>query len=293
MVYNPSPEQVFMRKHAQREKPISMAEDDVWIKIGRKYAASRPKPEEVLDFKDPRVQALIAADKERLAIRWREKGGEREIHERSGILEAMLWYNIEQQNWLGENAMTAIAAELDEKLRGCDFVVEFAENDEVNRVGLDVILSDNSKIVEGKWGEILHFTEVGAKNPDSTALQYFRSEAEPDVRGRIIIPRVIVGMDNAHYMGLVKDVAAGDNKKLADHPAKNLIVSEIMMQLEALLKQKRLHPDVRKNAQGVLEIIGSLEDEIARRNMEGDVVFNTLKRITSDRDFLLKWQSKR
>lgn len=281
--YGESPEQTYLRDAAAKEKPLSPKEELLWRRFVPQYLKQQPKSEEFSGIYSPGV---IQEDQKRLKEK-KMQPWYKEHLTRSKLFEALLWYNIEQQNWFGENVNTVVASEEDDVLRGFDFILEAEENGKISRLGIDVILTNNAEKIYKKWEENVFFSCLASRRLDALLVRYFQSEAEPKFKQGIQVPRVTIGLDLKHYDQLVSALAepAGKNDILQE--VRNLLIKEIILQINQLMQ---LPPNIREKFQkDLLGIRKTIQPLLEKRqlswegNKDMDTVYWALLRCVPDK----------
>lgn len=287
--YGESPEQTYFRDVAAKEKPFSPQEEQLWRKYMPQYLKQQPKS---ADFSDIYSPSVIQEDQKRLKEK-KMQPWYKERHSRSKLFEALLWNNIEQQNWLGENVNTVIASEEDDVLRGFDFVLEAEEGGAINRLGVDVVLADNPEQIYKKWDNNVFAAYMSSKRLDALLVRYFKSEAEPKFKHWIQVPRVVIGIDRKHYDKLISAFGGSAEKDAVFQEIRNLFIKEINLQVNQLME---LPPNLREKFQkdllGIRDIIRSLlqrQKQLSwESNKDMDMVFWALRQSVADKNTFSK-----
>lgn len=285
--YGESPEQTYFRdKTFSREKPFSPQEEALWKRFVPQYLKQQPRSEEFSGIYSPGV---IQEDQRRLKEK-KMQPWYRERHARSKLFEALLWNNIEQQNWLGENVNTVVASEEDDVLRGFDFILEAEKGNRISRLGIDVVLANNHEEIYKKWDENVFFSCLASKRLDALLVRYFRSEAEPKFnKPGIQIPRVVIGLDIKHYNQLVSALAGSAERNAILQEVRNLLIKEINLQINQLLElPPGLKEKFQKDLLGIKEIIEPLsrgQKQLSwESNKDMDMVFWALRQSVTDKN---------
>lgn len=215
---------------------------------------------------------VIEEDKKALAQK-KEREGKK--HRRPKILEAILFSEIEQANWFGENCYTVVASEFDDQFRGTDLVLEFEKEDgKVVRLALDITMSDEKKDIQEKKARIIENIE----DAKLTRLKYFQSEADPRVKGEISnVPRVLIGTDTKGIQELSKIILQslekekGSHRRLAQNEIQLELLEEVKLQLQELTRYATLYfqrnphtpryQEVIARHKEVLEIVNGIYEE--------------------------------
>lgn len=204
------------------------------------------KAEEVLgkyatqmdDFSDLYGAEVIARDKATVASLEKRFSDGRvlPIHEivnkqLATIFEAIIFDQGESSNWFGENAFLIKTTNFDDYVNGIDMVVEYDEEGGVTRMaaGIDVTFHHNVQKKIAKIKDSILNGELGI-------IKYFQSEVS-DIRGEISkIPRIIIGADVDTVRELTNEWAAGNIKRLANHPVQFQFFDEAISQCKYFIK---------------------------------------------------------
>jgi len=167
--------------------------------------------------------------------------------DRGFLFEKFMQYQIQQSNWLGENAFVFQTADYDDVKNGVDAVVEFDPNDRrlnVPRFALDITTQE-------------HPAEKLEKIYQGARVKYFRSEIETDRDGNPTdltlghLPFVVLGVGTRLFADVAKSLYAArtstdvrnvrtnaitkrvgiDGSVLANHPLKALFLEQARAQL--------------------------------------------------------------
>lgn len=228
----PTPEQAFTKKYFQHEEPLNDAELEIEQTLVKKMREYKPKFE---DFEDVYSESELEQDKIKLE---EQKLQEKESHERTLILEAILGHHIEQSNWFGPDCSAAFASEYDDRFNKTDLVLEFNQGDKVIRLAVDVTTAETPKVLEKKRIKIKEDIEKGKL----TNLKYFISEAESEKKGKLFgLPRVIISVNKEGVKTLSEMTLELKKSELAQAPVQLELLEEIKMQLEKQIEYSDLY----------------------------------------------------
>lgn len=252
------------RRRSEGEK-LTSAEREIENKLVPQMEKYRP---DLADFNYP--AKTIEKDKRDLAEKKARRGEE---YRRPKVLEAILWHEIEQNNWFGENCYTAVASKFDDEFRGTDLVLEFEQEDgEIVRLALDVTMDTLKKNIEAKKDRIIEDLEDGRL----AHLKYFQSEADPETEGKISgIPKVIIGTDTKGIQKLSKMYLEKEHAKLAQSEIQIELLEEVKMQLSELseyatlyFEKKRHSPKGKEVIQKYKEVLEIIEKVLEKKKNE-------------------------
>lgn len=180
-------------------------------------------------------------------------------HRRAQLLEAILAEQIELSDWLGGNAETITPAEYDDLFNGIDLAIEFEDDTPENTtqykylsLGIDVISGPGS--VKNK----IYRIRENIRNGSFGQMKYFKSERNNDQKPPLThIPAFIIGADPRTINDLAtlwlignrsitpsanrsrteleesREEAKKAKEKLGKHPARLLIILELLAQVDA------------------------------------------------------------
>lgn len=236
------------------------------------------------NFRDVYPENKIEKDKEDLK-RKQERYHKADKHERAEILEALLYNQIELNNWFGENACTVIASEYDDEFHGVDFVIEFdLDEGRIERLAIDVTTSRNQEVIDEKWKKI---SSPLIQSGDFTTLEYFASEIN-DTKGRIEMPHIILGIDAGNFDSVAKEIAqkikTGQKKELGEHFLKYDLLEMASEQLKYLheIAEKVASRDKKEKLQILIDEIKRIletKEKLPRRIGSRNEVYMAIHRI--------------
>jgi len=190
------------------------------------------------DFIEPYGQATIDADLaevERLESLFnaRDTRESKEQKKVADIFEAIVLWNGEQSNWLGENAVTVKTSRYDDYVNGVDAVIEFQGNEPrmASYLGIaaDVTFStDTTK----KFDRLKNQIDKG----ELAKVKYFHSE-HMNIHGQLSkLPAVILGMDKSTVLELAELQAEKKFKELGSHRAQIMMLEQMRAQFTTYSK---------------------------------------------------------
>jgi len=173
------------------------------------------------------------------------------------ILEAIMIEQVELNEWLGPNVNTQQTTDFDDYQNGVDFVAEFQENKASRYVGFAVDATHGSKqTMKNKLSRLRAKLTKG----EMGHVDYFRSR-DGRVEGRLnFLPKVVVQVDKKLLVEIARLWVSGKQKELAEHPVKNLIQQEILLQLRAQVSYAQAL--VRQDKPNAEQILERLQDEL-------------------------------
>jgi len=215
---------------------------------------------EAEDF-GPAVQADAETAKNiKIAFRGRMKGDrEREkLAKYATVLEAMIYEQIELNDWLGPETETKAPTEYDDFINKMDVIVEFKNSNLI--LALDTTLCRNEKL-EYKFLNIMDKISEGKLSE----IKYY--PGEDTVGRRKNAPLAIIGADTRTIEELSELWLNGKNKELAAHPFSLQILEEIIFQLKAFAEFAEL---IKQNqiAQKYRQLLAKLEEIYQQKKTE-------------------------
>jgi len=225
------------------------------------------------EFKDLYSKETVEADlewvrKEEERFEKEDTPEQKEARKVSTVFEAIIFDQVEANNWLGETARTIKSSRYDDIKNGIDLIVEFPEEElSASHLALAVDVTLSSEL-ENKLRDIKRDIERGKMG----TIKYFKSEAL-NIRGeKSNIPKVVIGTDYHTFTEVVdlwmsRDTAEGGaaKDKLVKHPIQFILLEEILMQLEKFedyarkIKQEKVAEEYKR----VKEII----EEVYRKKL--------------------------
>lgn len=195
------------------------------------WESVRPKIE---DFSDQYDGATREKDDRAVRERKREY---RERGKRAMRLEYMVLDGIYSRNWLGPDTEVTPASEYDDLFNGVDIIVRInrAEGEPVF-LGIDVTSADDTseevlERIRRKVGRIAEGLEQGKKS----SVKYYSGDSD-EPRGRVRLPRVVLGTDEENIDLLFRDYVAAlesreGGKTIERHPMQIGLMHQIEKQL--------------------------------------------------------------
>ena len=153
----------------------------------------------------------------------------KKINELATVLEAIIFEQSEQNEWLGSDAQTIKTSRYDDIKNGVDMIVEFIQEDEsAAHLGMAIDATFNSD-TEAKFKRIKAEIDEGKL----AEVKYFESD-NIHFKGKLkMLPRIVVGADFKTVSELSELWLEGNNKALAEHQIQFQVLEEIIMQLRA------------------------------------------------------------
>ncbi len=144
----------------------------------------------------------------------------------SEVLEAIIYLHTELSNWLGPNAETIRTSEYDDIKNGVDLIAEFNTEDSTRHLALGVDVTFSTFYLETKINRIKNEIEAD----ELAQVKYFESHG---FKGSLRqLPRVVIGVEADKVIELAGLWMRNKNAELGRHPAKNIILVEIVEQLK-------------------------------------------------------------
>lgn len=145
----------------------------------------------------------------------------------ASVLEAIFYQHAEQSNWLGENAHTILASEVDDIANGIDVVVRLDGSNQAVGMGIDVTYGTAKMHQKVKT----IFDEID--NGKLGKMHYFMDPEFDQFKGELSkIPHIVVGVERSHIIELSRQWLNGEKKALAENPIQLVLLREIMKQLK-------------------------------------------------------------
>ena len=168
-------------------------------------------------------------------VRRKEVGFAHESHKvYSEVLEAVLYKQIDDGPWFGNNTRAVKTSSFDDYKNGSDIILELVETTKtLSHLSLSVDVTFGITTEMDKFLRIKEHIDKGTLGK----ISYFKSE-RANFRGELSqIPEVVIGVEKDLVIKLA-DLWAGEgphkdtNKKTLDaHPVQRLIMAEILLQL--------------------------------------------------------------
>lgn len=237
------------------------------------------------DFKDLYGEKQVSADRE--YVRKAEGNFEiqntpeqKEAKKLADIFEAIIHEQIEINEWLGENVHTIKPASYDDIKNGVDEIIEFQQKKERMAshlaLAIDITFSDNLH-------EKIDRIKQEIRDGHLSIIKYFKSDFI-SIRGeKSDIPRVVVGIDKDSLKEIIRLWLENKNKQLYNHPLKNIILKEILLQLDFYREyaEEVGQSKIASKMKSVYNIINNIVEkngsDISESGLENDRVYNAIK----------------
>lgn len=227
---------------AKREMEESTGSELFDRRVVTQWESLRPRIDEFSD-----VHSGDERERDRELVRVRES----EYRARPGSsmrLEYMMLDGFESRNWLGETTEVMPASRYDDLINGVDMVIRFDRGDEGSLfLGVDVTTSPDAGVLREKIERTARWLEQGK----TATVKYYRS-GDGTIRGRLHLPRVVLGTDRENTQRLYDDFVRGLSEREAMrvvdlHPLQIELLRQIQHQLafyaeralEVLLERRR------------------------------------------------------
>lgn len=153
--------------------------------------------------------------------------------ELADVLEAVIYEQIKENEWLGQNTDTIRPSEYDDLVNGVDLVAEFNDSETSNHLALGIDVTFGSDSMHKKFTRIRN--EI---HEDKLAVvKYYESHG---FKGSLTQrPRVVIGVEIETVLALTKLWMDRDTEKLRIHFVKKIILEEIVRQLRTFLVYAR------------------------------------------------------
>ncbi len=242
------------------------------------------------NFYDLYSKKVIQKDKEyieelekKFALERSQNPEKEQIDKIATIFEALLFYEAESSEWLGNNVQTIKTSKYDDYKNRIDIVAEFQEsNNFVSYLGLAIDVTTSCDLWK-KFRRIKKEIERGRL----AKVKYFRSDYL-NFRGELSqLPRVIIGAECQTVLNLADLWVEKRKKELGEHFIQFQILEEILLQAETFEKyaQKIKYPEITKSYHHVkLLIEGILKEKnsLLRATKKRDKVFEAIKEYLKD-----------
>jgi len=194
------------------------------------------------------------------------------------VLEAIIYLHSELSEWLGPNVETIRPTEYDDIVNKVDLIAEFnSENSPKHlALGVDVTFGSNSLMdkINGIKNEI--------DRDELAKVKYFESHGF--IGSLRQVPRVVVGVEKDTVIELAGLWMRKENKQLGDHPARNIIMTQIIEQLTTFRNYAEHHGKVGalKSYNQALETLKPLQaelkalDKVRREFIQTDKVYQSI-----------------
>lgn len=229
----------------------------------------------------------VARDLKYVEERKRAFSDEDAVHKKwASVLEAIFYQHAEQSNWLGDNAHTILASEVDDIANGIDVAVRLNDSERAfPYLGMGIDVTYSAMKTEEKVKRI--FDEID--NGQLGKMRYFMDPEFDQFRGELSkIPHLVVGVERNHIIELSRQWLGGEKKALAENPIQLVILREIMKQLKLF---RRYAKNIGKNDIAeiytadidVFEPVLRDKQKMDIRSYENDRVVDALSNALSDR----------
>lgn len=256
------PDKVYEIKHTLKEAPLAPAEEIVYEELVRKKLKEKPKLSDFHDYSEleiKRDEAEVAKIKESF---------QKEVTQRSEILEAILFQQIELSSWFGDEAYTFKTTDYDDFKNHTDFVIEIDDiNGKTLKMAIDVTIGNNIEKNTKKFEKIKKDLDIGR----GTTIKYFQSEINAEISGQQInLPSYIIAMAEDELTKLC-DIVANTigNKKtkenmeiLSYNPLQLSIIQNLIdqteTQMEYLEKNGNTNTDIFRSLKNVKDKLNEI-----------------------------------
>lgn len=198
--------------------------DERFDKLARGWNEVRPLPR---DFHGIYSDEEMAQDRARV-ISIKQSSGY--AWERAGEGVALEYAMMESvhNGVLGEDAYVMPTTEYDDVVNGIDFVVGFpdAEGKTATYIGVDVTTTTDGNVIAKK----LERTSRQLAQNNVGRIKYFIDDQNPDVRGGLFVPRVVIGVD-AGEAQKIHDAMSADRNYSLEPELKAELHEEMELQL--------------------------------------------------------------
>ncbi len=204
----------------------------------------------------------------------------KELKKIASVLEAVVYDQVETNDWLGPDATSIKSSRYDDIKNGVDNIVEFYKEEDFSSSHMALAIDETfSSDVNEKFERI----KKEIKQGELAQIKYFVSD-QLNIRGELSkIPRVVIGADTK----IIKEVGElwleKNNKDLAKHPIQFLIIEEMLLQLEAFKNyaQKVNQPDIALIYEKTQKILQKIHDDKkdlknSQKSLENDKVYNAI-----------------
>lgn len=231
-----SPEQALFYKTTVNEN-LTDDEELVYEEKVRKNIKNKPQLDDFKQIESKGIYNEIDIERDKRKILAIKNKFKKDATQRSEILEAVLTEQIELSNWLGDNSSTVETTKYDDYINHTDFIVEFPNDKNINRLAIDVTVSNDTNTLDEKYEYIKNQLD----NNKGADIKYFQSEFNQDEKGPLSdIPRVVIAMDQENIQKLSHVIAKIlkkeiSKKELACNPLQLEILEDIISQLKEQL----------------------------------------------------------
>jgi hypothetical protein len=158
----------------------------------------------------------------------KEFDDDEELRGVSDILEAILYLELGDGKWFGEETASMLATEYDDVVNGVDVVVEFLSTERPGMLAIAVDATMSRDAVRTKLQKI----KSKIKTDELTKVKYFESGRNGSKSSLENLPHVVIGLDPETILELSQLLVQGDNEKLLSHHARFVVIQEVWEQLE-------------------------------------------------------------
>jgi hypothetical protein len=179
------------------------------------------------DFIEPYGESNVMADLARVT-EIESKFVAKETDKISDIFEALVVWNGEQSNWLGENAVTIQTSRYDDVINGVDAVIEFQgrEPRTASYLGLAADVTFSMSAVD-KFDKLRGQIENG----ELSKVKYFHS-SHMSLHGQLSnLPEVVIGVEGRMVLELGELWLERQHGVLAEHKVQIMLLKQIREQL--------------------------------------------------------------
>jgi len=241
--------EAFFGERRYYEDLLEEVEEMVYYKliVGKYLEKAGKSKEEILkeafremeEFKDIYPQEVIEGDKKNFVEKLNSLRPKSRISE---ILEGIIFHFGETEEWFGEEGITVESSYFDDFFYGTDLIIEFDFPDGEKRLAVDVTANSNHFDLKQK----LAITGYSLKKGHFNELHYFQSQINPQTRGKIELPRLVIGVGREEVtklcrllMPLAEESFLEDRKKARKEIASHYIQRQLLEEMINQLKEWR------------------------------------------------------
>ncbi|MCL5004425.1 MAG: hypothetical protein M1170_00560 [Patescibacteria group bacterium] len=209
-----------------------------------------------------------------------ESPEKKELRKIASVLEAVVYDQVETNDWLGADATSIKSSRYDDIKNGVDNIVEFYKEEDFSSSHMALAIDETfSSDINEKFERI----KKEIKQGELAQIKYFVSD-RLNIRGELSkIPRVVIGADAKTIKEVGELWLEKNNKDLAKHPVQFLIIEEMLLQLEAFKNyaQKVNQPDIALIYEKTQKILQKIYDDKkdlknSQNNFKNDGVYNAI-----------------
>lgn len=189
-------------------------------------------------FSDVIAPEIIEGDLNALERREQSFQGASDIEKQflamADVLEAIIFEQVEKNQWLGPYADIIKTARFDDVMNGVDAVIEFApegDRERAEHLALAIDVTFSGDVHRTKIDRVLAQIDAGSL----AQVKYYDS---PHEHGSIEAVEIILGIDRKHLAILAEEWAesmdAKNSRALATHPVRDMIIIQALEQCKAL-----------------------------------------------------------